>query len=118
MTQVAVNVNGRMYRLRCAAGQEDRLVDLASFVKGKLDGLFAEHGNVGDERVMLMAAIMIADELFDVRAELEREKSARAFAEELAEEAAEKSRQDAMRQAEAIALVGDRMVGPARKGVA
>lgn len=92
MTQVLVNVNGRAYRLRCAPGQEDRLVDLASYVKGKLDALFKEHGNVGDERILLMAAIMLADELFEARTSLASEREAREFAEELAIEAAEEAR--------------------------
>lgn len=98
MTQVSVNVNGRSYRLRCAPGQEDRLVDLASHVKTKLDALFAEHGNVGDERILLMCAIMLADELFDTRAALEQEKEARAFAEELAAEYAEEARKAVQKQ--------------------
>lgn len=116
MTQVAVNVNGRMYRLRCAAGQEDRLVDLASFVKSKLDSLFAEHGNAGDERVLLMAAIMIADELFDARTDLAQERSARAFAEELAAEASELARKETQRHTEA--LMGDARSNAPRKGAA
>lgn len=108
MTQVSVNVNGRMYRLRCAPGQEDRLVDLASYVKTKLDALFAEHGNVGDERIFLMAAIMLADELFDARASLDQEREARLFAEELATEAAEEARKVAQRQASDIAAAPKR----------
>lgn len=99
MAQVSVNVNGRAYRLRCAPGQEDRLVDLASYVKGKLDALFKEHGNVGDERILLMAAIMLADELFEARAALATEREAREFAEELAVEAAEEARKAAGKQA-------------------
>ena len=103
MTQVSVNVNGRTYRLRCAPGQEDRLVDLASYVKTKLDALFAEHGSAGDERVLLMAAIMLADELFDARTALEQEREARLFAEELATESAEQARQAAQKRATEIA---------------
>jgi len=117
MAQVSVNVNGRAYRLRCAPGQEDRLVDLASYVKGKLDALFKEHGNVGDERILLMAAIMLADELFEARAALATEREAREFAEELAMEAAEEARKTAAKQA---ADMADRTVAkpPPQKGAA
>lgn len=108
MTQVSVNVNGRTYRLRCAPGQEDRLVDLASYVKSKLDGLFAEHGSAGDERILLMASIMLADELFDARAALEQEREARLFAEDLATEATEEARKMAQRQVSDIAAVASK----------
>ncbi len=68
MGQVAITLNDRTYRLVCDDGEEDRLVELAGFVKSKVEHLRAEIGHVGDERLMLMAALMIADELFDARA--------------------------------------------------
>jgi len=37
----------------------------------KLDCLMREHGGVGDERLILMAALTIADELFDARADVD-----------------------------------------------
>ena len=69
----------------------------------KLEALFAEHGNAGAERVLLMAAILLADELFDARTALEREREARLFAEELATESADQARQAAQRRATDIA---------------
>lgn len=71
MGQIAVTLNGRTYRLRCGEGEEDRVVALATHVKAKVDQLFAEHGNVGDDRLLLMAALMVADELWDAKALLE-----------------------------------------------
>ena len=68
MGQVAITLNDRTYRLVCDDGEEDRLVELAGFVKSKVEHLRAEIGHVGDERLMLMEALMIADELFDARA--------------------------------------------------
>ncbi len=68
MAQVAITLNDRTYRLVCDDGEEDRLVELAGYVKAKVEQLRAELGHVGDERLMLMAALMIADELFDARA--------------------------------------------------
>ena len=70
MGQVAITLNDRTYRLVCDDGEEDRLVELAGFVKSKVEALRKEVGHVGDERLMLMAALMIADELFDARAAL------------------------------------------------
>ena len=67
MGQVSVTINNRTYRLACDAGEEDRLVELAAYLKAKVEKLTAEVGHVGDERLMLMAALQIADELLDAR---------------------------------------------------
>lgn len=72
MGQIAVTLNGRTYRLRCGDGEEDRLVALATSVKAKFDALLAEHGNAGEDRLLLMTALMIADELQDARAQVDR----------------------------------------------
>jgi cell division protein ZapA len=68
MGQVSITLNDRTYRLVCGDGEEDRLVALAGYVKSKVEQLGAELGHVGDERLMLIAALTIADELFDARA--------------------------------------------------
>lgn len=65
MADVVVTFNQRAYRLSCAPGEEGRLAELARYVKARLDGLAAEHGNVGDDRLLLMLAIALADELSD-----------------------------------------------------
>ena len=71
MGQVSITLNDRVYRLVCDDGEEDRLVELATYVKDKVAHLTAELGHAGDERLLLMAALMIADELWDARAALE-----------------------------------------------
>jgi cell division protein ZapA len=65
MTEVAVSINGRSYTLRCEPGEDDRLADLVNYAKSKFDSLLAEHGAVGDDRLLLMTAVMLADELWD-----------------------------------------------------
>ena len=71
MGQVSVTLNDRTYRLVCDDGEEDRLAELAGYVKSKVERLRAEVGHVGDERLMLMAALMITDELWDALADIE-----------------------------------------------
>jgi cell division protein ZapA len=68
MGQVTVTLNGRTYGLRCAEGEESRLIHLAGYVAERAEALAEEFGQVGDDRVLLLAAIMIADELMDARA--------------------------------------------------
>ncbi|MDP1640265.1 MAG: cell division protein ZapA [Hyphomicrobium sp.] len=65
MGQVAITVNGRSYRFDCGDGEEPRLQELAEYVKGRMEALSLEHGSVGEERLLLMAALTIADELWD-----------------------------------------------------
>lgn len=71
MAQVAITFNKRTFRFQCAEDDAGRLEQLANYLKGKLDTLMLEHGTVGDERLMLMAALTVADELFDARADID-----------------------------------------------
>jgi cell division protein ZapA len=70
MGQASVTLNGRVYSLSCGEGEEARLQELAAVVRAKLDGLVAEYGKAGDDRLLLMSALMIADELLDARARI------------------------------------------------
>ena len=69
MAQVDVSVNGQSYRIACEDGQEDRLVDLAAMVDEKVMGLVNQIGQVGSNRLLVMAALIIADELVDLKNE-------------------------------------------------
>ena len=65
MGQVVVKVNGRDFALRCADGQEARLRQLAQFVDAKVGQFAKELGQIGEARLLLLAALAIADELSD-----------------------------------------------------
>ena len=71
VSQVVITFNNRTYRFQCGEGDVDRLEKLANYLKTKLDDLMREHGAIGDERLVLMAAFTIADELFDARADID-----------------------------------------------
>jgi len=68
MGEVAITVNGRSYRFECGDGEEARLNELAAYVKSRMDGLKRELGNIGEERLLLMTALLIADDLWDATA--------------------------------------------------
>jgi cell division protein ZapA len=114
MTQVSVNLNGRSYRLRCGVGEEDRLVMLANEVKARFDKLIIDHGQVGDDRLLLMTSLLLVDELLDARAALETATGDQAAAEALALEASEQARSAELRLASRLADAAK----PARKGAA
>ena len=65
MGQVTITLNSRTYRLRCGDGEERRLLQLADHLKRRIDGLAAEFGQVGDDRLLVMAALLVTDELLD-----------------------------------------------------
>jgi cell division protein ZapA len=65
MTHVNVTINGRQYRMACEEGQEARLLRLAENLEARVVNLRGKFGEIGDARLTVMAAITIADELFD-----------------------------------------------------
>lgn len=71
MAQVSISLNKRAYRFECADADAPRLEKIAEYLKDRLEALAREHGAIGDERLMLMAALMVTDELFEARADID-----------------------------------------------
>ncbi len=71
MAVAIVTIAGRSYRLGCDEGQEKRLEELAASVDGKIAAMRSSVGEIGDQRLVVMAAIEIADEAADARAKIE-----------------------------------------------
>lgn len=65
MAQINVDIAGKTYPLTCAEGDQDRLRKLAAYVDGKATELTGQLGHVSETRLLLMAAVLIADELHD-----------------------------------------------------
>ena len=70
MGQATITINGRTYRLKCGDGEEARLLALADIVRHRVDSLAGEFEAAGDGRLLLMTALMLADELMDAQARL------------------------------------------------
>ena len=62
-THVTVTINGKTYRMACEEGQEQNLRDLAETFDGYVDQLRGAFGEIGDQRLTVMAAVMVTDEL-------------------------------------------------------
>jgi cell division protein ZapA len=71
VAQVAINLNRRTYRFACDESEVGRLEEIADYLKSKVEALTEEHGTIGDERLILMAALTVVDELFDARADVD-----------------------------------------------
>ncbi|HTQ83303.1 MAG TPA: cell division protein ZapA [Pseudolabrys sp.] len=63
MAQVTATIAGRQFRLACEDGQEEHLQELAKNLDQRIIDLRAKFGEIGDTRLTVMAALMIADEL-------------------------------------------------------
>jgi len=63
MAQVNVTINGRQYRMGCDEGQEDHVIKLAQDIDDLINRLRQAHGEIGDQRLTVMAALTVADEL-------------------------------------------------------
>jgi cell division protein ZapA len=62
MAQVNVTISGKMYRMACEDGQEDHLGELADRLNGVIEKFRREFGEIGDQRLTVMAAIALADQ--------------------------------------------------------
>jgi len=70
MGQATITINGRTYRMKCGDGEEERLLALADIVRRRVDSLAGEFAAAGDSRLLLMVALMLADELMEAQSQL------------------------------------------------
>jgi cell division protein ZapA len=99
MPTIDVLINGRRHQLNCADGEETRLRRLSTYVDGRLNELAQQHGQVGDARLLVLASLLIADELSDAYDEIKRLKMA----------LNDGARQNERQAAEAMDRVADRL---------
>ncbi|MBT5263890.1 MAG: cell division protein ZapA [Rhodospirillaceae bacterium] len=67
MAQVDISINAKAYRISCEDGQENRIRDLARMVDAHVGDLVEQVGQIGDARLLVMASLLVADELADLR---------------------------------------------------
>ncbi len=67
MAQVIVDIGGRNYPLSCRDGDEGHLQGLAAGIAAKAATLTASLGAMSETRLLLMSALMVADELHDLK---------------------------------------------------
>ncbi|MFS2316969.1 cell division protein ZapA [Maricaulis sp. D1M11] len=63
MSKVAVSLNGRAFTIGCEPGQEAYLRELAAYLDDKVSGMAGQVGQIGDLRLLLMASLVVVDEL-------------------------------------------------------
>lgn len=62
MSKVTITMNGRAFTIGCEEGQQAYLRSLASHLDGHVQELAEKVGQIGELRLLLMAALIVADE--------------------------------------------------------
>jgi cell division protein ZapA len=117
MAQISVVIAGRAFRMACEDGQEARLTELAATLDSRITELRGSFGEIGDQRLTVMAALSLADERADalgriaaLEEEIARMRDSTLGATMLADDAARQIAQtidDAAERVEAAARVMD-----------
>ena len=72
MPEVNVEINGRKYRMACEDGQEPHLLALADEFNAKIETLKGSFGEIGDNRLTVMAGIAAIDELYEAQRQINK----------------------------------------------
>lgn len=72
MARVSITINANTYDISCADGEEQHILDLAGIVDGRVGELVAAIGQAGEARLLAMAGLLMADELAELKDEVQR----------------------------------------------
>lgn len=67
MAQITVTINGRGYPVACSDGEEQRITELARYIDAKVKGFAQELGQIGEARLLVLTALVLADELAEAQ---------------------------------------------------
>ena len=74
MANVNIKFNGKDYLLSCDDGQEDNLKDLANHLDRRFNEIKKDLGNIGENKLLLITAIKIVDDFFDLKKKIKSTK--------------------------------------------
>lgn len=63
-----LSISGRSYRISCRDGDEDRIVRLGDDIAARAERITRSLGTLPEGQLLVMTALMLADELADARA--------------------------------------------------
>ncbi len=67
MAQVTIRINGYAYTVGCEDGQESHLERMAGEIEQRINSIKAIGGQSGEARLLMLASLLLADELHDTR---------------------------------------------------
>jgi len=115
VSQVNVTINGRQFRMACEDGQEDHLRGLAKDLDDRIVALRGQFGEIGDARLTVMAALMVADELAETGKRLKRLEQDHGALQDARGVSAERAQATQTAIAAAFNAAAERIEGLARK---
>lgn len=71
MAQVTLRINGYAYTIGCKDGEEKHLEAMGAEVGRRIDVVRASAGPSGESRMLVMAALLMADDIFELRTKLQ-----------------------------------------------
>lgn len=71
MAQVTLRINGYAYTIGCRDGEEQHLMAMGREVEQRIDSVKSSAGQSGEARMLVMAGLLMADELHDLLTKLE-----------------------------------------------
>ena len=74
MANVNVTFNGKEFLLSCEDGQEEHLLELSEQLNNKFSSLKSQLGNIGENKLLLIASIKVMDEYFETKKKIEEKK--------------------------------------------
>ena len=75
MANINIKFNNKDYLLSCEDGQEENLRELAEYLDSKYNELKKNLGNIGESKLMLITAIKMVDEYFDLNKKVNSKKN-------------------------------------------
>src|SRR3984885_15596971 len=66
MAQVTLRINGYAYTVGCKDGEEQHLQAMAGEVERRIDSIKAAAGQSGEARMLVMASLLMADDLYEM----------------------------------------------------
>mgnify|MGYP000406657146 CR=1 FL=1 len=72
MARVSITINANTYDIACADGEEQHILDLAGVLDRRVGELVAAIGQAGESRLLAMAGLLMADEMAELKEEVQR----------------------------------------------
>lgn len=70
MPQVTLRINGYAYTVGCKDGEEEHLISMAAELDRRIENVRLGAGQSGESRMLVMAGLLMADEVFELRQKL------------------------------------------------
>ncbi len=109
MSKVTITLNGRPFTIGCEEGQQAYLKELAGHLDAHVRDLAEKVGQIGEVRLLLMASLIVADEMRDAQGRVEALESQLLDAKGMTSQAEARRRADRAKIAETLIRAAARL---------